>query len=65
MAIKIFCLDVEGEGEKEGDQNEEGREETALETNGVRRAVTHRNLYRYKLGKIIMTEICISISYGK
>ena len=24
-----------------------------------------RNLYRYKLGKIIMIEICIGISYGK
>ena len=24
--------------------------------------VTPRNLYRYKLGKIIMTEICIGIS---
>ena len=27
--------------------------------------VTPRNLYRYKLGKIIMTGICIGISYGK
>ena len=27
--------------------------------------VTPRNLYRYKLGKIIMTRICIGISYGK
>ena len=28
-------------------------------------AVTPRNLYRYKLWKIIMTGICIGISYGK
>ena len=28
-------------------------------------SVTPRNLYRYKLGKIIMTRICIGISYGK
>ena len=27
--------------------------------------VTPRNLYRYKLGKIIMIGICIGISYGK
>ena len=27
--------------------------------------VTPRNLYRHKLGKIIMTGICIGISYGK
>ena len=27
--------------------------------------VTPRNLYRYKLGKIIMKGICIGISYGK
>ena len=27
--------------------------------------VTPKNLYRYKLGKIIMTGICIGISYGK
>ena len=27
--------------------------------------VTPRNLYRYKLRKIIMTGICIGISYGK
>ena len=27
--------------------------------------VTPGNLYRYKLGKIIMTGICIGISYGK
>ena len=28
-------------------------------------SVTPRNLYRYKLGKIVMTGICIGISYGK
>ena len=27
--------------------------------------VTPKNLYRYKLGKIIMTGICIGISCGK
>ena len=27
--------------------------------------VIPRNLYRYKLGKIIMIGICISINYGK
>ena len=27
--------------------------------------VTPRNLCRYKLGKIIMTGICIGMSYGK
>ena len=32
---------------------------------GQRGDVTPRNLYRYKLGKIIMTGICIGISYGK
>ena len=31
----------------------------------IRHVVTLRNLYRYKLGKIIMTEIFIDISYGK
>ena len=30
-----------------------------------RHVVTPRKLYRYKLGKIIMTGICIGISYGK
>ena len=28
-------------------------------------AITPRNLYKYKLGKIIMTGICIGISYEK
>ena len=30
-----------------------------------KRPVTSRNLYRYKLGKIIMIRICIGISYRK
>ena len=29
------------------------------------RAVIPKNLYKYKLGKIIMIGICIGISYGK
>ena len=35
MVIKIFCLDVEGEGEKEGDQNEEGREKLLWKRMGL------------------------------
>ena len=31
----------------------------------VTHPVTPINLYRYKLGKIIMIRICIGISYGK
>ena len=32
---------------------------------GVTAYVTPRNFYRYKLGKIIVTGICIGISCGK
>ena len=38
---------------------------STIKKNVLTKTVTPKNLYRYKLGKIIMTEICIGISYGK
>ena len=40
-------------------------DDRVIKVNGQRVNVTPRNLYRYKLRKIIMIGICIGISYGK
>ena len=64
-AINMMLFVEGGATRRKRKEKKRERERKRGKEKREREGVTPKNLYRYKLGKIIMTGVCIGISYGK